>query len=78
MEPMKKHLPTTYISWDKGNKKFSIRGIKGVGVDDEVTVTIKGRVTGVSEREHGGSIDVEMTSVAVRGGDKDLEEMLDK
>ena len=73
--------PKVYISWDARDKGFKMDVATNVKIGDNVTVVIKGKITGVSKRQdpdgEGGSVDVEMALVKVRNDEnKEFNDMM--
>ena len=65
----KEQYPCVYLDVPKG------MSLKGLEVGDMVEMTLKGRMKGLSDREYGKSIDVELRDLTMSGGPNEFEEM---
>ncbi len=64
------HWPCVYLDVPKG------MSLKGLEVGEEVTILLKGKIKGLSDREYGKSMDVELRSLNVKENtSNEFEEM---
>lgn len=74
-----KYKPIVTFRWKSDyEQNVPHSGVKGLSVGDKVTVAVRGKVVGVSDRRYGSDVEVEMDRFDVHHGKGAMNALIDE